>query len=361
VFIVFPAPWQQLSDRTIIHIFSYLTLPDYFNLLVCNQALNEKLFTYYTTLSFISNSKLRDDKLNTIAIKPLGVRCLYIDDCSGITDAAFNNFKQHVCAKLERFTCMKTPKIKSKVFTQFSARCLSLRYLNLSYNTSTTVNNDVLTQFSKHCKNLDTIILRECKGITGVGLNDLVTQNCTSLRHLDISGCSAVREDALQSLMLLKNIQILNLNQCYLKQVNRLGIICTQLRTLSVANMTQPCLDNAIVELLVPQRPYQPLLARSLVDLDLSGNTFLSDTVLQTIAQQCPKLHRLKIQGLTKVTNTGIEECIEKCQYLEELDVSNIVSSVDVKRLRLFAEQTCQRLNVKIISSGTATNSSIFD
>ena len=204
-----------------------------------------------------------------------------------------------------------------------SGSCITeqgLKQLSLSFSSLTTLT-------LKGCKRirdgalrhlarlpLHTLDLNNCTGLTDIGLQHLATSY--SLHTLDLSQCW-LNDEMLSHLMALP-LQVLNISKCGMAVTDRgIGYI-SQINSLHTLLMRELWVsDDALLQL---------SCALSLSTLDLTSCRYISDLGLSHLRPLGARLKSLNLQGLTGVTNLGLN-ILAEFSGLTYLNIANCMVS----------------------------------
>jgi hypothetical protein len=183
-----------------------------------------------------------------------------------------------------------------------------LRLAGLSFRTEGLIPPDSLNPlFDKSC-NLETLSLQRCRQVSSTMLisacEALIYQLRTStIRHLNLSGCTALRADILPAMS---------------------GLF-PELRFLELAGMPGMFQENSQSDRTAFNRFLETLPKLEKLDMEETCGTCLDDTTLRILAR-APHLTHLKIGFASKITPGAMIDFIRDCPTLKvfEADVSLI-------------------------------------
>ncbi|GLC43471.1 hypothetical protein PLESTB_001560800 [Pleodorina starrii] len=140
------------------------------------------------------------------------------------------------------------------------------------------------------CTRLQAVDLSGCANVTGPSLLAMLSGCGACLRSLQLNGCMAVEGGSLGEVgRLCPSLEALNLRGLALQDehLQELAASCTNLRSLVLAWCTK-----------LTEQGLRPLLARNqeLRDLDIEGLYLLTDPLLDSLAECCPRLARLVLR-----------------------------------------------------------------
>eukprot|EP00301_Raphidiophrys_heterophryoidea_P026120 c8936_g1_i1.p1 GENE.c8936_g1_i1~~c8936_g1_i1.p1 ORF type:complete len:243 (-),score=64.41 c8936_g1_i1:28-756(-) len=153
-----------------------------------------------------------------------------------------------------------------------------------------------------------------------------LTAHCTEMTHLDLTRCTGLSDKALGNLCeKLDKLQSLLLYACgqFRDQAVQAAVQhCRMLHTLDVCGFNHITDDAfAVVECV------------QLTSLNITWCVQLTDKTLIAIAAQCKKLQSVQLMGLRDVSDSGIQALADGCPDMEQLNINGCPS------IKLFASR----------------------
>jgi F-box/leucine-rich repeat protein 2/20 len=198
---------------------------------------------------------------------------------------------------------------------------LSLQYSNREkifhpclYYMHQFVTDESLQVLSDNCTQLTALDLSGCPRITDTGLESL--SKCVMLRRLHLDGCNEITGDGLFSLAFgCKNLEILSLGSCAINNDDleylvypSTGSNCSKLQKLDLHD------SNVSVEGI-------RILCHctQLRSLNLSDSPNIDDNCLQCLSNHCSMLEHLNLNNCVGVTDKGILKLAKGCHQLKSI------------------------------------------
>ncbi|XP_072026719.1 uncharacterized protein [Amphiura filiformis] len=177
------------------------------------------------------------------------------------------------------------------------------------------VTDHVLTQIDLcQCK-LDSIVITGCQGVTDGGVHTVLHQQnglerlkLRNLPHLTCKGLEAVASPNLEEVDLFKCANIEN---------RGVQSLVTKNPTISKLNLGY-CYK--VTEDIIPN--IAQCLGSNLLHLDLGCLQTLSNTNLEMLAENCPNIKILILQGCNRITGECLPTLFSKCNRMQLLDLS---------------------------------------
>jgi F-box/leucine-rich repeat protein 2/20 len=215
-----------------------------------------------------------------------------------------------------------------------------------------TIDDSVVENISKNCKNLVSLSLGGCFSITTFKTVDKLPL----LRLIDLHDCRFLVDQALFNIgVYCPDITELNLSGCSLLGTDGMmnGVVanCTKLRSLNVSNCRR--LDNEVVLSIAkslktlsiiklsglvsltkePIAALAKLLKTSLTTIKLNNcysiflnritkqltELYIADESIFSIAEYCPSLEQLDLSKCKNITNAPLMKIAERCSNLKSL------------------------------------------
>ena len=231
---------------------------------------------------------------------------------------------------------------------------LSLQYSNrekifhrfLCYNHQF-VTDESLQVLSDNCTQLTALDLSGCQRITDAGLNSL--SKCQMLRRLNLDGCNEITGNGLFSLSLgCKNLEILSLASC--------AIVDDALQYL----VYPPTGNGSTLQKLDLHDSYvsaEGILAlgrcTQLRTLNLSDSPNIDNNCLQCLSEHCSMLEHLNLNNCEQVTNKGIKKLSEGCHQLKSIQLQKC--NISIKSIQHLSKGCRLLENLDISNSGKIT------
>ena len=181
------------------------------------------------------------------------------------------------------------------------------------------------------CKRARTLKLCRSSGVTDNILNRLAF--LSKLQELDLTGCAEITDDGVEICRRhFPRLRVLSFSGC--RQITRMSL-CKLLKT--TAKLTALDLSNcaevtdAIFETLTFRAKRSPDDYPPLEDLNLSGCARLTAAGLGPFLQACTTLESLKLRGCKSIEGVGFAPMQERPQpILKTLDISGVVGLLDL-------------------------------
>ena len=279
-------------EEVLLHIFSFLSVPDIFNVSKVCRVFDRISHDYHLW----KHVKVTDVKVNDEWLAFMGNRSpqsVSMTECNGraVTNVGLRTF----------FRSCKT----------------SLTDLHLENCTGDQLSGDsVLLHASCHCRNLTRINVAWSR-TTENGVIAIAVA-FPKIAALNISGNSAVGEEAFEALIKkhAKHLKSLEMSGCFGASsdvVLRLVKATTSLQTLNIG-LCGKIPTQCVIEMC-------PSLT-NLKHFDLRGIKSVTNQCLHTIATRCKRLKTLIISNCSQVTDVGIAEIATYRNTLTHLDIS---------------------------------------
>lgn len=335
----------------------------------------------FTNCVLLGNSSL--EYMNRLS----SIRALNLACCSQITDKGLAGL-QHALPRIERLSLEDVHQLTDDGMQFIVQHCTKLIHLNLNGCHQVTVvpvlqivrNNRFLTHLQ-----LSKVVLID-DGL--VDLSNLLQH--LKLVELNISYCSAITDIGVTAIAeTCSSVRILNLsglNRVTFRSLQQITTRCWDLQTLHLQDIFLATDKIFHYEAAIDGRAAsnERMLA-SLQRLSCTDCVALTDRGLLGVAERCRRLEHLTLRGCSKITDgclvhfsddslnptskfslaaalisldlsfcplltkTGLETVLRKCQSLNELNLSGLVSTVDDACLRMISRAcpTIQVLKVK--------------
>ncbi|XP_013379642.1 putative RNA-binding protein EEED8.10 [Lingula anatina] len=269
----------------------------------------------------------------------------------GLTDKILMTLLKKGCPNLRYLDISSSPyNMTDWALDIIGDNCPRLTHLDLSGVPCTSAS---LRNLSQKCLQLQRVKLQKCHGVGEKGLwwlfhqckkltfvdlegNKVLTGQCfhmmgDQIKCLVLNGCSKLIDVGLEKLDRCPKLQELQLNDCISltdKGLQNIAEFCSSLTTLKLGGLfgkTSPT-GLAVVGRL-----------EKLVDLNLSNNTMVTDTVLNAICRGCKQLRKVNISRCYQNLTTVGLDILASLPCLETLIISYLpqVSDATVKLLAL--------------------------
>lgn len=173
-------------------------------------------------------------------------------------------------------------------------------------------------EITKHSESLRELNLKTCKKWLQDKLLIPVVQRNTGLRHVDISGCLDVTNDAVRAIALsCKALKTLRLQECrWLSSdaLKMIGVECHNLHALVLTGCWN--INNDSVRTVFMNN-------KSLNHVDIGDCYGIDGITISYLAKNCRKISYLGIKGCWRVKNEEIRLVAEYCKGLKELKVKD--------------------------------------
>eukprot|EP00899_Mesostigma_viride_P012606 jgi/Mesvir1/21346/Mv20836-RA.1 len=179
------------------------------------------------------------------------------------------------------------------VLTWLASKCPNLKVLRVQgvlrhwWSKSSVVT--VLTQVATHCRQLTTLELDSCRGVSDICLFS-VAAKCSELRNLDVGGCQLITDAG----------------------VSAIAAACRQLEHLNLGSL--PSVTDGSMLAIAALCPH-------LQHLDVN-ETNVRDVGIIAVARSCPALRVLNVADCKGVGDDSAVVVAENCQMLESLEYS---------------------------------------
>eukprot|EP00029_Vermamoeba_vermiformis_P005506 TRINITY_DN1931_c0_g1_i1.p1 TRINITY_DN1931_c0_g1~~TRINITY_DN1931_c0_g1_i1.p1 ORF type:complete len:1922 (+),score=411.10 TRINITY_DN1931_c0_g1_i1:83-5848(+) len=174
--------------------------------------------------------------------------------------------------------------------------CLRIKHLNLS---RCSVSDSALSYLGLKLNKCETLILAGNFAMTDKAMTS-IANHMKSLRHVNVGSCNKIKDDGIIDLLYaIPEVEYINLENCNIsnRTLQKIGAICTNLKTLIVARCTT--LNDGGIEHLVSG-------SKTLRKLDLTGLNLIGDRALIAITKYLPYLEHIVLKNCDNVTEKGI-------------------------------------------------------
>ncbi|XP_029089856.1 dynein regulatory complex subunit 6 [Monodon monoceros] len=236
---------SQLPKRTVLQIFSYLSLRD---VVICGQVncswlLMTQMSSLWNGIDFSTVKNIITDKhiVSTLQRWRLNVLCLNFRGCvlrlkTLRSVSLCRNLQELNVSDCPTLTILPCVFMHDESMRYISESCPGVLYLNLS---NTTITNRTMRLLPRYFHSLRNLSLAYCRKFTDKGLQYLNLGNgCHKLIYLDLSGCTQVTDSALEMLSAkCHDLYVLDVSGCILltdQMLVNLQMGCKQLRILKM-------------------------------------------------------------------------------------------------------------------------------
>ncbi|KAK2439809.1 F-box/LRR-repeat protein [Trifolium repens] len=223
---------QHLTDQRLVQLSSFLGHLISINLNHCRKLTESALFALARSCPLLSEIKMEytligkesaensNHPMNYLVYPQL--KSLRLANNYWLRDENIIMFAS-IFPNLQMFDWSQCDLISKGIFFQVIKRCRNIRHLNLVSNAEVNLMNLLRMNFeapklevlnlshtdvicgtlyviSKNCRGLLHLLLRCCPGVTEVGVN-IVLENCTQLREIDLWGCYQVNSNVVSSMI----------------------------------------------------------------------------------------------------------------------------------------------------------------
>ena len=253
-----------------------------------------------------------DEDLPVGFLEHTGRQLLKIDlsGCPSVSDARFKELVE-CCPKLEDVDLSHCFSISDVGVASLVRLCPGLHTLSIS---GTHVTEKGLASFGEDCRNMKKINL-EGLAISDTGLQK-IAKVFPNLEDVDLSRCPTITDVEVASLVLLwPGLHTLDLSRTQVTDTGlaSLGEGCRALKKISLYRLEIS--DSGLLKI-AQGCPW-------LEDVDLERCSSITDVGATSLAQLCPRLHTLSLEG-THVTETGLDRIGEGCKALKTLNISGL-------------------------------------
>ena len=297
------------------------------------------MFQYFLGIVLICR-KRQENSINTI-LKQICFRCcqlrvIHLSRCSNEIDDVVMDIIAKASIKLTEFNLSGCYKITESGLLKLLFSQTHIHSLDLTWCSILT--DAHLKVLAENLVNLIDLTLSGCKNITDQGMKHL-SLNCKKLQQLDISVCGLITTTSIESV--LKNcveLQALNLSWCKITDslLAQISIYATRLHTIKLNNCTD--ISDQGIENMMQN-------GGLLEDIDLSFCFKLTDNSIKSIATtNKTRLKVLNISWCQNITDKGVAYLGQSCTHLVRLDVSwcNKLTHLGIQAL----VSNCQRLKI---------------
>jgi hypothetical protein len=186
---------------------------------------------------------------------------------------------------------------------------------------------------------------------------EAVAAHAPNLESLNLSGCIKTTFQGLKMILLAcSNLQVLKIGS-----LNKNAVNGELLRFLAKTKINALGLHNCLLTDSDMQILAENLNSK-LIDLDLSYCESIKDQGIEYISKKCPNIKRLKLYGLSEITNVSLSMIGNSLFKLEDLDLSMCVKITDsglaglvvrgtLKHLKLFGCKCITSISLQHLSS----------
>ncbi|KAJ6995940.1 hypothetical protein D5086_009786 [Populus alba] len=249
-----------------------------------------------------------------------GLRELRMDKCLGVSDVGLAKIVVG-CGRLERLSLKWCMEISDLGVELLCKKCLELKFLDVSY---LKVTNESLRSIASLPK-LEDLAMVGCPFVNDVGLQFL-ENGCPLLQKIDVARCDCVSSYGLSSLIGgHSGLLHIDAGHCF-SEVSPSFVKCTQ----KLKNLNTIIIDGGRV----------------------------SDTIFQTISNNCKSLIEIGLSKCEGVTNMGIIQLVSGCVNLKIINLTCCCSIADAA-ITAIANSCRNLLCLKLESCNMITEKSL--
>lgn len=310
--------WSNLSDEVILNIFSYLHKEDLLNIMNVNadfyRIANDS--SLWTTVDF------KDETITATQITCFSKKC---PETVSFTKSRYRNITN---SHLRSFFASCKRKLKSVFVSQcqipilsgdnillhVSSRCSEVENVHVPWSNTT---DNGLAAISDGASMLKKLNISGNAAITDQSFTPLLTKHKSSITHLEMSGCFAIKINAIKLISDCQNLTVLDLGLLTKLESNEIINLCAKLKNLRKLNLrgvkavTDNCIHNIV------------FACDQIEDFVIAKCDAVSDTGIKEISTYLPKLHTLDISGCSYVTDDGILALALNLEHLKNLNISS--------------------------------------
>ncbi|KAJ8613592.1 hypothetical protein CTAYLR_006125 [Chrysophaeum taylorii] len=265
--------------------------------------------------------KLTDEAIKAIAENCPSLKSIILG--SELTTTALKEIGG--CRSLESIDVSLCRNLTDEVIETIAKGCSSLKSITVAHNSEVPA---AALKAIRTCRALESIDFSRCYNLTDEAIK-AIAADCHSLQSINISRCDKVTNEAIKaiakdcrrslvSVNISGDIEIENhwLSSDAIKELAR-G--CTKLTGIDLswcANLT----DDAVAEI---GANCHSLKAIQLTSMDFARSHDLSDSAIIAIADGCPLLESIWVQGWRQLTTKAIEALSTKCTSLKTIDAQS--------------------------------------
>ncbi|KYR00520.1 Histidine kinase A [Tieghemostelium lacteum] len=290
----------------------------------------------------LSQTNITDLALNNIAMNCPHLKEIQLDKCSHITFSSVDKLVRQV-KNLRLISLADCPlAANDNTLRLIGKYSQELQCLNLTRNAMIT--DQGMVSMCKHTPQLNELDITQCTNLTDqtimqmslsctklrilkmVGLNYVfslkpIGTHLTELVHLDISECHKISSDLGSITKGCTKLNVFRLRRCYgFQDVSLLsedGEI-HQMQRLSFLDCSHGNIEFKAIHSITHS-------CKSLTNLNISYCKALTDNAIERIANTLQNLKKLKLDGITNITDDGIKSLSEGNVY-QQLEVLSLVS-----------------------------------
>lgn len=258
--------------------------------------------------------------------------------CDGLCNDSVNEIRFQACdigdnemaalgAALSRLPRLQVVSLRGNTFSDAGGRIIGQmkRLRELDISECKAVTDRTLAEIAKHCKELESLRLAQCYGVSDDGATHIA--RIGSLRTLDLEECNRVSD----------------------RGIGAVARGCPKLTALSVANCTR--LSGGSLLALAKY-------CKGLEEINLCFCSEIQDNPVATLVQGCSKLRRIALGHCDKLTDKSVAQIGIRCTKLEALDVS-VCEKVTDESIKYIAKGCHQLKELNIGVCEKVTNHAI--
>lgn len=259
-------------------------------------------------LTLLLCSEMTDFGLRYIADHCPSLETIRLEMCDEISDLGLQ-YLGHGCPELKTLGLERSAvsHITDRGIWHLAVNCPQLEYIDLCGVHQLT--DCAMKSLSKNCSNLKHLFLHECLGISDTGVKLLVKQ-CKDLESLCFRKMHAISDDAVKAIAYCSSkLRYLDLGGCH--KISNSG-----LRSFIKAKHSQlsEVYLSDCVKLSCLSCDYLKSIGGEFLTVLFLNNTNVSDQGMQVLAQNCPNITDIRLQGCLKITDKGINSIAKNGQ-----------------------------------------------
>lgn len=275
-----------------------------------------------------------------------GILHLSLKNCWSITDKGLSSLSASA-------SCLKTIDLSSVWdstdlgICTLAKSCPMITKIDLS-NCRKLTDVSVIALLSS-CPEINTIMLSYCKNLTDAIFDHIGWSN---VKKLNIQRCTSIADSAFDKwpekyLPLLQQTRQSNPAVSDNNSNNNNSVVPLHLPIVSVTSNSHEKLTSSAPATLSSDTLQIPYF--SLLDLNLSDCSFLTDKTIITLCKACPELQVLSLSFCCALTEAAVENLTKSCLDLDTLDLSFCGTAVSDQSLLLIAKnlKKLSRLSIR--------------
>ncbi|XP_061054215.1 F-box and leucine-rich repeat protein 13 [Eubalaena glacialis] len=309
---------SQLPKRTVLQIFSYLSLRD---VVICGQVnrswlLMTQMSSLWNGIDFSAVKNIITDKhiVSTLQRWRLNVLCLNFRGCV----LRLKTLRSvSLCRNLQELNVSDCPTLTDESMRYISESCPGVLYLNLS---NTTITNRTMRLLPRYFHNLQNLSLAYCRKFTDKGLQYLNLGNgCHKLIYLDLSGCTQISVQGFRNIAnSCSGIRHLTINDMPTLTDNCVKALVEKChRITSVVFIGAPHISDCT---------FKALSTCDLRKIRFEGNKRITDACFKFIDKNSPNISHIYMVDCKGITDGSLKSL----SPLKQLTVLNLANCVRI-------------------------------